>query len=120
LSLVEAVIREEAQLEAIRARNLESFSDIPLPPSLLEMEQAFLVKQNPLSQTRITTSDDDSEEEEDEYIIPSSPLGRMRLGRANSEDWERETDMDLCSSPPRSVATVDSFDQRNQDFLRFQ
>jgi hypothetical protein len=44
LSLVEAVIREQAQLEVTRARNLASFSSIPIPDGMLEAEQEFLVK----------------------------------------------------------------------------
>jgi hypothetical protein len=73
------------------------------------MEEAFRVKQNPLSQVRYTS---DNKEEEDDGYIPSSPLGRMAL--------REEEGMDICSSPPRSVATIDSFDARNQDFPRFQ
>jgi hypothetical protein len=86
-----------------------SFSDVLVDLAILAIEEAFRVKQNPLSQVRYTS---DEEEEEGDGYIPSSPLGRMALR-------EEEGDMDICSSPPRSVATIDSFDARNQDFLRF-
>ena len=75
------------------------------------MEEAFRVKQNLLSLVQYTS--DDEEKDKDDGYIPSSPLGRMVVR-------DEEEDMDMCSSPPRSVATIDSFDTRNQDFLRFQ
>jgi hypothetical protein len=40
--------------------------------------------------------------------------------RRDEEEEDQLDDMDLCSSPPRSVATIDSFSAWNQDFVRFQ
>jgi hypothetical protein len=110
-SLYNAVAREQEILEEVLARDLESFSEVPVDPAILTMEEAFRVKQNPLSLVRYTS--DSEEEDEDDGYIPSSLLGRMVIR-------DEEEDMDMCSSPPRSVATIDSFDTRNQDFLRFQ
>jgi hypothetical protein len=66
---------------------------------------------------RITSED---EQEDSNGYIPSSPLGRMELRNSNEEEEEGGDSMDLCSSLPRSVASIDSFDQRNQDYIRFQ
>lgn len=79
------------------------------------MESSFRVQQNPLSQLRIQVE----EEQEEEDYIPSSPLRRMGLGRDIEEGEDEPDDMDLCSSLPRSVATINSFEGRNQDFIRF-
>lgn len=84
-----------------------SFLEVLVDPAILAMEEAFRVKQNPLSQIRYTSGDE--EDEEDDGYIPSSPLGRMAL----REEEEEEEGIDICSSPPRSVATIDSFDARN-------
>lgn len=84
---------------------------MPVDPIILIMEEAFRVKQNPLSLVRYTSNDE--EEDEDDGYIPSSPLRRMLIR-------DEEEDIDMCSSPPRSVAMINSFDTRNQDFLRFQ
>jgi hypothetical protein len=120
VSLEEAVLREEGELKAIRERDLASFSNEPIPPGILEIEQAFLVKRNPLSQARFTTIEvEDEDEDDDDGYIPSSLLGSMHLGGDNSKGEEGEIDPDLCSLLPRSVATIDSFEGRNQDFLRF-
>lgn len=74
------------------------------------------MKQNPLSQVRCESRDEKNEE--DRYILLLPP-GRMAVGGGNSEEEEGKDAMDLCSLPPRSVATIDSFDSRNQDFIRF-
>jgi hypothetical protein len=88
-----------------------SFSEVLVDPAILVIKEAFRIKQNLLSQIRYMLSD--KEEEEDNGYIPSSLLGRIALR-------EEEEGIDICSLPPRSVATIDSFDARNQDFLRFQ
>ena len=72
--------------------------------------------QNPLS--RIRATEDDEDDDEGGYI-PSSPLGRIHIGRGVLKGEEGVDDMDLASSPPRLVATIDSFENRNRDYLRF-
>lgn len=95
----------------------------PIDPAILEMETAFRIKKNPLSQMRIVQSDDEEEEPEinrEIMGIPSSPLGRMNLQDSDGDEEGERMDVDLVSSPPRSVATIDSFEGRNQDFIAFE
>jgi hypothetical protein len=117
-SLLDKVAHEEAILAEKLAQDITEFGgDIPIDPAVLAMEEAFRVKQNPLSRIRIGS--DDEEEVEDDYI-PLSPLGRMHIDRNSIGAGDEDDDVEMCSSPLISFATIDSFDQRNQDFLRFQ
>jgi len=116
-ALYDKVSSEQDYLDELRVRELASFSEIPLDPEMLALQEDFRVKKNPLSCIRYES---DEVKEEDNGYIPSSPLGQMALGDGDREEEGGINGMDLCSSPPRSVATIDSFDQRNQDFLRFQ
>ena len=119
-SLYDTVAQEQKALDDVIAQDIASFSEVLVDPAILAMEEAFRVQQNPLSQVRLQSDDEaDDEEDDEEGYIPSSPIGRMALGRDECKEEEGGNGMDLCSSPPRSVATIDSFDARNQNFIRF-
>ena len=98
---------EQAAYDDTVAKDLSKFgpADMLIDPLILEAERAFEVRRNPLARILI------DEEDEPESMIPSSPLARIAL------DVKDEVDaMDLTSSPPRSVASVDSF-TGNHDFI---
>ncbi len=40
-------------------------------------------------------------------------------GYDNREEYKGNNGIILDASPPKSVALIDSFDARNQDFIRF-
>jgi hypothetical protein len=73
------------------------FTDIPIDPTILAEEQAFRVKRNPLSQVTIQGASEDIED----------------------TDEEMEGGMDLCSSPPRSVVSIDSIAE-NANFIALE
>src|SRR5271170_8149196 len=77
------------------------FTEIPIDPAILAQEQAFWVKRNPLSQIAIRGASEDLEEADIEIEGEEEGVGGSR--------------MDLCSSPPRSVASIDSIAE-NADF----
>jgi hypothetical protein len=115
-SLYDTIAQEQKALDDVIARDIASFLEVLVNPTILAMEEAFQVQQNPLSQVRLQSDD---EEDDEEGYIPSFPLGGMALGQDECKEEEGGNGMDLCSSPPRSVATIDSFDARNQDYIRF-
>jgi hypothetical protein len=80
------------------------FLEVLVNLTILVIEEAFKVKQNPLSQIQYTSSN--KEEEEDNRYIPLLLLGRMALK-------EEEEGIDICSLPSRLVATINSFNVRN-------
>lgn len=87
--------------------DIVEFSEVPINRGILEMEESFRVRQNPLSQIRIHS---DNEEDDIEDYILLSLLGRMYIREDREDDNEEEDDMDICSSLPVSVATINSFD----------
>lgn len=98
---------EQAAYDDTVAKDLSKFgpADMLIDPLILEAERAFEVRRNPLARILI------DEEDEPESMIPSSPLARIALDVKDGVDA-----MDLTSSPPRSVASVDSF-TGNHDFI---
>lgn len=92
------------------------FLEIAINPDFVALQESVRVRQNPLSRIHIEVE----EEKEEDSFIPLSPLGRMDLrGYDDREEDEGDNGMILDASPPRSVASVNSFDTRNQDFIRF-
>jgi hypothetical protein len=76
------------------------FTEILIDPAILAQEQAFWVKRNPLSQIAIRGASEDLEE-------------------ADIEGEEEGSRMDLCSSPPRSVVSINSIAE-NADFISLE
>jgi hypothetical protein len=76
------------------------FTNIPIDPAILAQEQAFKAKRNPLSQVAIDLEDLDEEMEEGQEVVEGSG-------------------MDLCSSLPRSVVSIDSIVE-NVDFISLE
>jgi hypothetical protein len=76
-------------LDDVIARDIASFLEVLVDPTILAMEEAFQVQQNPLSQVRLQSDDEEADEEDDEEgYIPSSPLGRMALGQDECKEEE--------------------------------
>jgi hypothetical protein len=80
------------------------FTDILIDPAILAKEQAFWVRQNPLSQIAIQGASEELEEadQEMEGIEGGGGYGMV-----------------LCSSPPISVASIDSIAE-NADFISLE
>lgn len=118
----DAVAREEAELDTLKSRDPESFAlkGIPVDPQILQIENDFRIKQNPLNAIQID-SDDDSGNEEN--IQPSSPFALLRhigiKGERKEEGEGEDIDIDMPSSPPISVVSIDSI-EGNMDFIRFK
>jgi hypothetical protein len=104
-SLYNTLAREQTAFDKLQSKDPALFTDLPIDPTILEMEATFQVKQNPLSQVLIRG---DSEEPEQAY----SDVGREEVNKG-------EDGMELCSSPPRSVATIDSIAE-NADFISLE
>src|SRR5690242_12929391 len=107
-SLYNTLAQEQEAYDAILARGITSFSEVLIDPQILEMERQYRVKQNPLSQIRL--------ENDDNNDILSSPLGRMGINSDSEQEEQEEQEMQY---DVRSVATIDSNDNMNQDFIRF-
>jgi hypothetical protein len=116
-ALFDTIANEEEHLTQLRAMDLIEFSEVVIKPELLALQEEFRASRNPLSRTRIAVD----EEDEEESYIPSSPLGRVILSvDENREEEDGDDTMDIISFPPlRSVATIDSFEGRNQNYIRF-
>jgi hypothetical protein len=84
------------------------FMDLLVDLVILEQEQAWRVKRNPLSQIRIHGISEDEEDLDKEIFDEREPLG---IGGGVPRTI-------LCSSPPKSVAFIDSI-MYNADFVEF-
>jgi hypothetical protein len=98
--LYDKLAQEQAEYDRLQSDNPTLFTDIPIDPAILAEEQAFRVKQNPLSQIAVREA---SEELED----------------TDQEEGGGGSGMVLCSSPPMSVASIDSIAE-NADFISFE
>jgi hypothetical protein len=111
--------QEQEEYNTLRAKDIMLFLELLIDPQILEIERQFRVKHTPLSQIRL--EDDDSDN------IPSSPLGRMGIGsddehieeEEEEEEGEMDNDVIISHSLVRSVTTIDSFKNRNIDYIRF-
>jgi hypothetical protein len=101
-SLYDKLAQEQAEYDRLQSDDPTLFTDIPIDPTILAEEQAFQVKRNPLSQVR-----EASEELEDTDQEMSGVEGGGGSG------------MVLCSSPPMSVASIDSIAE-NADFISLE
>ncbi|KAE8442281.1 hypothetical protein EG329_003481 [Mollisiaceae sp. DMI_Dod_QoI] len=112
-ALYDTLAQKEKAYEEIKDKGLKEFGrKISIDPAILAIEQSFRIQRNPLSQIFINSNDNEGD---DDNIIPTSPLGRIAI----SGDGEKGVNgMDLCSSPPVSVVSDDSF-ENNQDYIRF-
>ena len=98
--LYDKLAQEQAEYDRLQSDDPTLFTDIPIDPAILAEEQAFRVKQNPLSQIAVREA---SEELED----------------TDQEEGGGGSGMVLCSSPPMSVASIDSIAE-NADFISFE
>jgi hypothetical protein len=99
-SLYDSVGREQAVFNQLQSEKPELFTDIPIDPTILEMEEAFRIKQNPLLCIRVRSESEEADYQEE------------RMG------YKGEDMMELDVSPPRSVASIDSI-ARNANFISF-
>ncbi len=116
-ALFDTIANEEEHFTQLQAMDLIDFSEVVIKPEFMALQEEFRTSRNPLSTTRIAVDED-----EEESYIPSSPLGKMVLvaDENREEEEDGEDIMDITSSPPpRSVATIDSFEGRNQNYIRF-
>ena len=65
-----------------------------------------------------TLQNNPDDEEERIRICPHHCSEERPWEKEGEEGKKREDVMDMCSSP-RSVATINSFDERNRDFIGF-
>jgi hypothetical protein len=91
-SLYDKLAQEQAEYDRLQSDDATLFTNIPIDPAILAQEQAFQAKRNPLSQVAVDFEDSDE---------------------------EMEGGMDLCSSPPRSVVSIDSIAE-NADFITLE
>jgi hypothetical protein len=49
ISLVSKVATEQDYLDQVRARELESFSEIPIDPAIMAVQEQFRINRNPLT-----------------------------------------------------------------------
>jgi hypothetical protein len=99
-SLYDKLAQEQAEYDRLQSDDPALFTDIPIDPMILAEEQAFQVKRNPLSQIAVREA---SEELED----------------TDQEEGGGGSGMVLCSSPPMSVASIDSVAE-NADFISLE
>jgi len=104
-SLYDRLAQEQAEYERLQSHNPTLFTDIPIDPAILAQEQAFRVKRNPLSQIAIRGASEEIEEADQEMD--------------EVEEGGGDSGMVLCSSPPISVASIDSIAE-NADFISLE
>jgi len=104
-SLYDRLAQEQAEYNQLQSDNPTLFTDILIDPAILAQEQAFRVKQNPLSQIAIRGASEEIEEADQEMD--------------GVEEEGEDSEMILCSSPPISVASIDSIAE-NADFVSLE
>jgi hypothetical protein len=100
-SLYDKLAQEQAEYNQLLSDDPSLFTDILIDPAILVEERAFQVKRNPLSQIAVQEASEELEDTDQE-------IGRVEEGRGSR--------MVLCSSPPMSVASIDSIAE-NADFI---
>ena len=116
VALFDTIANEEEHFTQLQTIDLIDFLEVAIKPEFMALQEEFRTSRNPLSTTRIAVDED-----EEESYIPSLPLGKMVLGvDENREEEGREDIIDITSSLlPKSVATIDLFEGRNQDYIKF-
>lgn len=104
-SLYDTLTREHAEYNRLQSDDPTLFTEIPIDPAILAQEQAFWVKRNPLSQIAIRGASEDLEDADIEI--------------EGEEEGVEGSRMDWCSSPPRSVVSIDSIAE-NADFISLE
>ena len=92
------------------------FLEVAIKPEFIALQEEFYTSCNPLSITRIAVDED-----KEESYIPSLPLSKIVLRvNKNREEEGKEDTIDITSSLLlKSVAIIDLFEGRNQDYIRF-
>jgi hypothetical protein len=103
-SLYDQLAQAQAEYDQLQSDDPTLFTDIPIDPAILAEEQAFWVRQNPLRQ--IPEEQEEANQE-------------MEGVEDGVEDGGEGSGMVLCSSPPISVASIDSIAE-NADFISFE
>jgi len=104
-SLYDKLAQEQAEYNLLQSDDPTLFTDIPIDPAILAEEQAFQARQNPLSQIAVRGASEELEEADQEM--------------EGIEEGEGGCGMVLCSSPPMSVASIDSIAE-NADFISLE
>jgi hypothetical protein len=100
IGLYEELARLEKEAERVKSDDPEIFTGIPIDPEILAMEHKFkLAQRKGVSQV----------------VIADEDLGDLDEEESSSEGSSVRDD-DIVSSPPRSVASIDSI-QENTDFI---
>jgi hypothetical protein len=108
-SLYDQLAQEQAEYNRLQSDDPMLFTDILIDPAILAKEQAFWVRQNPLGHIAVQEASEEQEEANQE----------MEGVEEGVEDGGEGSGMVLCSSPPRSVASIDSIAE-NADFISFE
>jgi hypothetical protein len=93
--------RLEKEAERVKSDDPEIFTSIPIDPEIIAMEHKFKLAQRK-GISEVVVADEDSDDSDEEG--------------SSSEGWLVRDD-DIISSPPRSVASIDSI-QENADFVQ--
>ena len=92
--LYDKLAQEQAEFNRLQSDDPTLFTEIPIDPAILAEEQAFQVKRNPLSQIAVRGASEELEDVDQDGMV-------------------------LCSSPPRSVVSIDSIAE-NADFISLE
>jgi hypothetical protein len=102
LGLYEELARLEKEAERIKSDDPTIFTTIPIDPEILAMEHKFkLAQRKGISQVIVANEEDLGDSDKEGSSSEGSSVG----------------DNDIISSPPRSVASIDSI-QENADFVQ--
>jgi hypothetical protein len=100
IGLYEELARLEKEAERVKSDDPELFTGIPIDPEILAMEHKFKLAQRK-GIAQVVVADEGESDEEDKEDSEGSSVG----------------DDNIVSSPPRSVASIDSI-QENADFVQ--
>jgi hypothetical protein len=102
LGLYEELARLEQEAERVKSDAPEVFTGIPIDPDILAMEYKFKLAQRKIISQVVVADKEDSDDSDEE---------------GSSSEGSSVGDDNIVSSPPRSVASIDSI-QENADFIQ--
>jgi hypothetical protein len=88
---------------------------ILIDPVILIIKNNFRIRQNPLSQIRVSSNNNSNKKDN----IPLFLLGKIGLNNKDNNNNKKENNIDLYPESFCSIIIIDSFEARNPLFIVF-